>query len=110
VSTDTATWLAGLALGLLRHSDQHTGRPATVRIAEVEGRLHLWLSDPECSPECLHGSGQLPPLTGDGDGSDGMDRLVLQGAGGSGLRLHWIRTQAGHPTPPAARRVLAAHS
>jgi hypothetical protein len=60
IPIDAAAAAAKLAHALLQHSDKHEGRPAAMRLARWGPLLNLWVSDPECSPTCLRGSGPLP--------------------------------------------------
>lgn len=94
VPVDAAAKLASLTRNLLRHGDGHDGRPATVRMELLGHLLSLWLTDPECSPACLAGSGDLPTDCHDGHGghggrAPGETRLTLDSGPEGGLHLHW---------------------
>jgi hypothetical protein len=102
LTLDMASALAGTARALLRHSDVHDGRPATMRMARLGPLLNLWLNDPECSPACLRGSGHLPIDLRDTPPRD--VRLVLESGPDSGLRLHWAMVLPAEPMAVSSRR------
>lgn len=89
VPIDAAVALARTARALLQHGDEHNGRSTTMRIARLGPLLNLWLIDPECSPACLCGSGQLPSTADQHDTAPGDVRLALDPGPDGGLRLHW---------------------
>lgn len=89
VPVDAAAAMAGLARALLQHSDEHDGRSASMRLARSGPLLHVWLTDPECSPTCLRRSGHTPAAADWHDTSAGRARLTVSPGPGGGLRLHW---------------------
>lgn len=96
VPVDAAAAMADLAHVLLQHGDEHDGRPATMRMARLGPLLNLWLSDPECSPACLSGSGHLAEAA-DHETTPGAGRLTLYPGPADGLRLHWALVLAEEP-------------
>jgi len=110
VPTDAAAALAGVARALLNHGVKHRGRPATVRMARLGPLLNLWLTDPECSPACLRGSGDLPSTGAQATTAPGAARLVLEPGPEGELRLHWGLVLAEEPmtTPPVTTPPVAA--
>lgn len=60
-----------------------------MRLARLGPLLNLWLTDPECSPACLCGSGHLPSTADQHDTPPGDVRLALDPGPDEGLRLHW---------------------
>ena len=95
-----------LGFGLLTGIDPHTSRPAVVGVAQVEGEVHLWLSEREASSASLGGWGQLPAHRSDAVGGARTFGVLLAGATGSGPPLCWTRTRSG-PRAPAASRLRA---
>ncbi len=89
VATDAAAALARMIDALLQHGAGHDGRPATIRAARLGSLLNVWLTDPECSPACLCGSGHLPSEADHHDAASGDVRLALDPGPDGGLRLHW---------------------
>lgn len=106
VPIGAAATVAGMARALLQHSDEHDGRSAAMRLARWGPLLNLWLTDPECSPACLRGSGHLPSVGGRPDTPAADVRLTVgPGPGpGEGLRLHWalVLTEEIGPTRSVA--------
>jgi hypothetical protein len=94
-----AAAVADMAHALLQHSDEHAGRSAAMRLARWGPLLNLWLTDPECSPACLGGDGQLPTAAGRADTSAGDVRLTLSQGPDEGLRLHWALVLADETKP-----------
>lgn len=88
ISTGAAEALTDMALALLLHADKHHGG-ATRRLVRSDGRLDLWLHDPECSPACLCRSAQLPSTAGPDHTHPGDVRLVMDPGPEGGLHLHW---------------------
>lgn len=108
VPTEAAAASAAMARALLQHSDEHEGQPATMSLARRGPLLNLWLTDPECSPACLRGSGHLPREVDRPAVPPGDVRLVLAPGPGEGLRLHWVLLLAatadpGEPVAPQGR-------
>jgi hypothetical protein len=108
VPADAAAALARLAHALLRHSDEHDGRSATMRLARLGPLLNLWLTDPECSPACLRGSGHLLGTTERPSTALGDVHLALDPGPGDGLRLHWALVLG--PPCAAPRRPTSAQA
>ncbi len=106
VPTDAAAALARVARVLLAHGDRHSGRPATVRVARLGALLNLWLTDPECSADCLRTAGHLEEITGPEAAPPGDVRVVLNDAPDGGLRLHWVLLPAAETLASRPRIVL----
>jgi hypothetical protein len=107
VPADAAAALARLARALVQHSDDHDGRSATMRLARLGPLLNLWLTDPECSPTCLRGSGHLPGTTERPVATHGDVHLALDPGPDDGLRLHWalvLEPPCAAPRSPASAR------
>lgn len=90
VPTGPAVAIADLVRAVLGHSDEHTGRPATVCVTRKGPLLNLSLTDPECSPACLRRSRCLQTVTTHrpADAEDVL--LFLDEATGGGVRLHCL--------------------
>lgn len=94
ITTGAAEALTDMALALLLHADEHHGGGATLRLVRTDGRLDLWLHDPECSPACLCRSAQLPSTAGLDHTHPGDVRLVMDPGPEGGLHLHWALSPA----------------
>lgn len=106
VPIDAATALAEVVRSLLQHGDEHDGAPATMRVARLGPLLNLWLTDPQCSPACLGGSGHVPSTADRHDESPDDVRLALAPGPHGGLRLHWALVLPGvQGWPPRPRRI-----
>lgn len=97
VPTDAAAALAGVTRALLKDDDKHDGRSSTMRMVRLSSLLNLSLTDPQCSPACLGGSGDL----WDTAGREGLPpaelRLALDSSADGGLRLHRALVLAEEP-------------
>ena len=102
VPAEAAAALARMVRALVQHGDEHNGRPATMRLALLGPLLNLWLTDPECSPACLCGSGQLPSTAYQGCRPPRDVRLALDPGPDDGLRLHWAMVVAGETVTGSA--------
>jgi hypothetical protein len=95
VPTGPAVAVADLVRAVLGHSDEHTGRPATVRVTRKGPLLSLWLTDPECSPACMRRSRCLRTVATHGTTDAEGVLLFLDEAAGGGVRVHCLLRPSG---------------
>jgi len=95
IATGAADALTDMALALLLHGFEHHGSGATMQLVRTDGRLDLWLHDPECSPACLCRSAQLPSTAGPDHTHPAHVRLAM------------VPATRGAPAPPRRAVPLA---